>query len=175
MAPGQGAAAERQARAVLFICTANSARSIMAEAILNRAGRGRFRAFSAGSRPAPRAHPAAVALLRRRGHRTKQLQPKSWSLFLANDAPEVDLIITVCDQAAQSCPAWPGSALTAHWSMPDPERSGHDGFEAVYSGLKRRILALVRLPWEELDPAQIEQRLQEIGAFTHKERRRSGG
>ena len=154
----------RPAHGVLFICTANSARSIMAEAILHRVGRGRFRAFSAGSHPAPRAHPAALALLRRRGHRTKDLRPKSWDLFLAQDAPQLDLIITVCDQAAQLCPLWPGPALTAHWPMPDPARGGPEGFASAYCVLNSRIDALVRLPWDALELGQRKGFVQEIGA-----------
>lgn len=149
---------------VLFICSANSARSSMAEAILRRAGRGRFRAFSAGSHPAPRAHPDAVALLRRHGHRTEELRPKGWDVFPAQDAPQLDLIITVCDQAAQLCPLWPGPALTAHWPMPAPAPGGPEGFVAACRALNSRINALARLPWDALAPAQRKRSAQEIGA-----------
>jgi arsenate reductase len=137
---------------VLFLCTGNSARSIMAECILDRLGAGRFRAYSAGSHPKGAVHPAALETLRERGHDVTGLRSKSWDEFAKPDAPRLDLILTVCDgAAAEACPIWPGRPPSAHWSIEDP--AAVDGpaeqqrlvFRRVYQELERRIERLARL------------------------------
>ncbi|WP_448586195.1 arsenate reductase ArsC [Thermaurantiacus sp.] len=160
-------------RNLLFLCTGNSARSILAEAILNRLGEGRWRGFSAGSRPLGRVNPRAVALLEARGHPTAGLASKGWELFAADDAPRMDAIITVCDSAAgEACPVWPGHPLTAHWGMPDPaavagdERAAGAAFEAAYDLLHRRITALLAIPLEGLSPAEAKAAIGRIGEET---------
>lgn len=153
---------------VLFLCTGNSARSILAEAILNREGAGRFRAFSAGSFPKGEVHPAALKLLGELGLPTEGYRSKSWDEFAAEGAPPVDFIITVCDNAAgEVCPVWPGKPLTAHWGIPDPaaadpadrDRAFHD----AYSALRRRIALLLSLPVKSLDAMSLQTKLREIG------------
>jgi protein-tyrosine-phosphatase len=129
---------------VLFLCTGNSARSILAEAILNKEGAGRFRAFSAGSFPSGQVHPAALSLLRERGYPTGELRSKSWDEFAAPGAPPLDVLITVCDDAAgEICPVWPGKPIGHHWSIPDPAAveapEQRDAFEAAYRMLEERI------------------------------------
>ena len=136
-------------RNVLFLCTGNSARSILAEALLNREGGGRFRAFSAGSRPKGEVHPMALELLRDRGFPVAGLRSKSWDEFARPDAPPLDLIVTVCDNAAgEVCPAWPGHPARAHWGLADPAAVAGDGqraaFEEAYRLLEARIADLVR-------------------------------
>ncbi len=154
---------------ILFLCTGNSARSILAEAIANRLGEGRLRGYSAGSRPQGRVHPAAVALLRRRGYSTDALRSKSWDEFAGCDAPALDVVITVCDNAAaESCPVWAGRALKAHWGMADPAvvagtpAQTEQAFEKTYALLHERISSLVELLAHAADEAQLRQRLQEI-------------
>lgn len=155
---------------VLFLCTGNSARSILAEALLNRPGAGRFRAFSAGSHPRGEVHPMALALLRERGHETAELRSKSWDEFAAPGAPPLELVLTVCDDAAgESCPVWPGKPVTAHWGIEDPaaSRGPEDEqrrlFRRVYAELERRIERLRNLPVDSLDRQTLRARLDEIG------------
>ncbi|MEO5971981.1 MAG: arsenate reductase ArsC [Sphingomicrobium sp.] len=153
---------------VLFLCTGNSARSILAEAILNREGAGRFRAFSAGSYPKGAVHPAALQLLDELGYPTTDLRSKSWDEFAAAGAPELDFVFTVCDNAAgEMCPAWPGQPMTAHWGIEDPATVEGDGqrqaFLNAYHALKRRIGILLCLPLDSIDELSLQRRLREIG------------
>jgi protein-tyrosine-phosphatase len=155
---------------VLFICTGNSARSIMAEAILNREGKGRFRAFSAGSHPKGEVNPHAIALLKRLDYDVSGFRSKSWDEFAAPDAPEMDFIFTVCDDAAgETCPLWPGRPATAHWGVPDPAAvTGSPvevqlAFDETYRMLMNRIGVFVSLPIDKLNRAALRQRLHDIG------------
>jgi arsenate reductase len=155
-------------RNVLFLCTGNSARSILAEALLNRAGAGRFRAFSPGSYPKSEPHPAALDLLAEQGLPTEGLRSKSWDEFAAAGAPEMDMIITVCDNAAgETCPVWPGHPATAHWGIEDPAAVEGEGqrqaFFNAMTYLQRRISLLLSLPDEELDISSWQGRVREIG------------
>jgi arsenate reductase (thioredoxin) len=155
---------------VLFLCTGNSARSVMAEAILSRIGGGRFRAFSAGSHPAGQVNPYTIELLKRQGHPTEGLRSKSWSEFEGDEAPRMDMIITVCDNAAgEVCPVWPGRPVTAHWGFEDPaaftgtpERA-RAKFRDVYRQIMARTRILVSLRIDQLDHLALETRLREIG------------
>ncbi len=138
--------ATKQTRNVLFLCTGNSARSILSEAILNRLGEGRFRAFSAGSKPMGRVNPGALELLGRREYPTDELRSKSWDEFAGPDAPAMDCIITVCNNAAgETCPVWPGHPATEHWDIADPAGVGETdeerraAFEEAYAVLQKRI------------------------------------
>lgn len=154
-------------RNVLFLCTANSARSILAEALLNREGAGRFRAFSAGSRPKGEPHPMALSVLRSLGFETEGLRSKGWEEFAEPDAPKLDFIITVCDSAAQeTCPVWPGHPITAHWGIEDPAAVDGDGqrdaFLKALRYLQNRITLLLNLPVEELDGLAARERLSEF-------------
>jgi arsenate reductase (thioredoxin) len=155
---------------VLFLCTGNSARSIIAEAILNKAGQGRFRAYSAGSRPAGRINPNTIQLLRELGYDTSAFRSKSWDEFAKPGAPGFDFVFTVCDNAAaETCPVWPGQPMTAHWGVPDPaEAKGSPAeiglaFRDAYRMLDRRIGIFVALPIRSLDRLSLQQRLREIG------------
>jgi len=155
---------------VLFICTGNSARSILAEAILNREGRGKFRAFSAGSHPKGEVHPYALDLLRRTNHPTAEMRSKSWDEFAAPGAPKLDFAFTVCDNAAgEVCPVWPGQPMTAHWGLPDPaavegsEAEKRAAFADTYRMLNNRISVFVNLPLGSLDKLSLQKRLDEIG------------
>lgn len=155
---------------VLFLCTGNSARSVMSEAILNQRGAGRFKAFSAGSHPTGRVNPVAIEQLQRSGIPVTGLRSKSWNEFAAPGAPELDFIVTVCDNAAgEACPIWPGRPVTAHWGVPDPPAAGgpderqRRAFHEAFTTLARRIDRLVELPIEELDEQTLAQRLREIG------------
>ncbi|MFZ5789971.1 MAG: arsenate reductase ArsC [Pseudomonadota bacterium] len=155
---------------VLFLCTGNSARSIMAECILNREGRGRFRAFSAGSHPAGRINPFALSLLIKLNYVTGDLRSKSWEEFTGSGAPALDFVFTVCDNAAgEVCPVWPGQPMTAHWGVPDPVAAqGSDAekaalFADVYRMLATRIGIFVNLPVASLDKLSLQRRLDEIG------------
>jgi arsenate reductase (thioredoxin) len=155
---------------VLFVCTGNSARSILAEALLNRWGQGTFRAFSAGSRPAGYVHPLALELLKKRGLPTEGLRSKSWHEFGSPEAPDFHFVFTLCDRAAaEVCPAWPGHPLTAHWGIEDPAAlSGGDAprrqaFSRVFQTLEARIKLFVILPITNLRGMQLKQRLDEIG------------
>jgi arsenate reductase len=155
---------------VLFLCTGNSARSIMAEAILNRHGQGRFKAHSAGSHPTGQVHPIALELLRRYNYPIARLRSKSWDEFARPDAPALDFVFTVCARAAgEVCPAWPGQPMTAHWGVDDPaafvgpEERRLRLFRDAYFQLERRIQIFTNLPLASLDRLSLQQRLEEIG------------
>ena len=153
---------------VLFLCTGNSARSIVAEALLNRAGQGRFRAYSAGSFPKGQVHPAALELLHQLGFPTEGLRSKSWDEFAAPDAPQLDFIFTVCDDAAgETCPIWPGHPTTAHWGIEDPAKVEGEGqreaFLRALHYLGNRISLFLALPLESIDRMTLANRLREIG------------
>ena len=155
---------------VLFLCTGNSARSVLAEATLNHLGDGRFRAYSAGSKPSGTVHPASLRLLQRRGLSTAGLRSKSWDEFAASDAPQMDFIFTVCDNAAgEECPLWLGSPVTAHWGVEDPaacngsEAEQDKLFEKIHQQLAKRIQLFLSLPIAKLDALSLKQKLQEIG------------
>lgn len=155
-------------RNVLFLCTANSARSILAEAILRARGAGRFAAHSAGSRPRGVPNPRAIELLAAKGHDVSCLASKSWDVFAGPDAPPMDLVITVCDNAAgEVCPVWPGHPAQAHWGIPDPAGHGADGtledFELAYGRLTDRVNALLALDEETLDPRVWRDAVTRIG------------
>jgi arsenate reductase (thioredoxin) len=154
----------------LFLCTGNSARSIMAEAILRSEGKGRFNAYSAGSFPTGRVNPLAVELLKHNALPTEDLRSKSWDEFAQPGAPVLHFVFTVCDQAAsEPCPIWPGQPITAHWGVPDPAAiEGSDdtkrkAFVAAFNTLKRRISLFVSLPLDTLDSLAGKQKLVEIG------------
>ncbi|MBO6784235.1 MAG: arsenate reductase ArsC [Alphaproteobacteria bacterium] len=155
---------------VLFLCTGNSARSIIGEAIMNRAGAGRFRAYSAGSQPAGTVNPNAIKLLKSLNHPTDGFRSKNWDEFAADGAPKMDFVFTVCDQAAsESCPIWPGQPMSAHWGVPDPAAvEGTDAeiaaaFADTYRMLNNRIEIFVNLPLASLDRLSLQRRLDEIG------------
>ena len=155
---------------VLFLCTANSARSILGEAILNKLGEGRFTAFSAGSHPKGAVHPQALALLRRLGFPTDGLRSKSWDELAVPGAPGLDFVFTVCDDAASEvCPVWPGQPVTAHWGVPDPAAAEGDdaqiaaAFREAFLLLQRRIELFASLPMRSLDRLALARRLDEIG------------
>jgi arsenate reductase len=156
---------------VLFLCTGNSARSILAEAILNREGQGRVQAFSAGSHPKAEVHPMALRLLSELGYPVAQLRSKSWSEFAGPAAPELEFIFTVCDNAAgETCPIWPGHPMTVHWGLPDPaavagsEAKRLGAFEATYRSLQTRIAKFINLSMGGMDKAELKVKLIEIGA-----------
>jgi len=155
---------------VLFLCTGNSARSILAEQLLNHRGQGRFRAQSAGSHPKGAVHPIALEVLRDMRLPTDGLRSKSWEEFAAPGAPPLDLVITVCDDAAgETCPVWPGGPMTAHWGIEDPAavKGSYDeqrrAFGQAYRALERRIEALTSLPIATLERAQLRERISAIG------------
>ena len=155
-------------RNVLFLCTGNSARSILAEALLNRDGAGRFRAYSAGSQPKGEPHTAALALLEEQGFPLAGLRSKSWEEYAGPGAPQMDLIITVCDSAAgETCPIWPGHPTTAHWGIEDPAAVEGEGqrqaFLNALTYLHRRISLLLNLPDAEVDALAWRDRVREIG------------
>ncbi|MFN9774205.1 MAG: arsenate reductase ArsC [Burkholderiales bacterium] len=158
------------ARNVLFICTGNSARSVIAEGMLNAMGRGRFRAYSAGSHPKGTVHPLALRQLERMGIPIDGFRSKGWDEFAGPDAPRMDFVFTVCDQAAgEVCPVWPGQPMTAHWGMPDP--AAVEGTEAVRdkafvdaaATLKRRLELFMSLPIDKLERLAIQQQVRDIG------------
>ncbi len=154
----------------LFLCTGNSARSIMAEAYLNRIGQGRFKAFSAGSHPAGSVHPYAIEQLQRARLPTAGLRSKNWNEFAASGAPNLDFVFTVCDNAAgEVCPVWPGQPINAHWGVPDPaavegsEEKIRKAFLEAFTILSRRITLLTSLRLESLDRIALKSRLVDIG------------
>jgi arsenate reductase (thioredoxin) len=155
---------------VLFLCTGNSARSIMAEAILNRLGKGKFQASSAGSHPAGAINPLALNLLRKTNYDVSNLRSKSWDEFATDEAPKLDFVFTVCDNAANEvCPIWPGQPMTAHWGLPDPAKAeGNDAerafaFDDCFRMLTQRISIFVNLPIESLSKLSLQHHLDEIG------------
>jgi arsenate reductase len=155
---------------VLFLCTGNSARSILAEALMNGLGGGRFIAHSAGSHPGGRVNPFAIELLQKNGLPTAALRSKSWDEFAVPGAPPLDFVFTVCDNAAgEACPVWPGHPATAHWGVADPAAvAGSDddkraAFLHAMAVLRRRIELFLRLPHERLDRLELQRRLGEIG------------
>lgn len=165
---------------VLFLCTGNSVRSIFAEAILNRLGRSRFKAFSAGSRPKGEVQPLALDLLRRLNFSTEGVRSKGWEEFSGPSAPSMDFVFTVCDRAAaEECPVWPGQPMTAQWGVADPSEAHGDDLErvqafrteairthaedAAFKELESRIAIFVNLPFASLDHLKLQQRLHEIG------------
>jgi arsenate reductase len=163
---------------ILFLCTGNSARSIMAEAILNRDGRGRFRAYSAGSHPRGEVNPHALQLLRNERMDVSRFRSKSWDEFAAPGAPALDFVFTVCDDAAgEACPYWPGQPMTAHWGIPDPAKAtGSDAevaaaFAEAYRMLNNRISAFLGLPIAKLDRLSLQAHLNRIGAMHRPDRR----
>jgi protein-tyrosine-phosphatase len=155
---------------VLFLCTGNSARSVLAESILRKDGRGHFRAFSAGSQPKGAVNPFAIRVLRSVEYPTEDLRSKSWEEFTRPDAPVMDFVFTVCDNAAgESCPVWPGQPMTAHWGVEDPaEVEGADiakeaAFVAAFRYLRNRITVFTSLPLESIDRLSLGTRLRDIG------------
>lgn len=155
---------------VLFLCTGNSARSIIAEAILNRAGGGRFKAFSAGSQPKGTVNPRTLDLLRKFNYDVSMLRSKSWAEFARAGSPDLDFVFTVCDNAAgESCPLWPGQPITAHWGIPDPAAAlGSEAeialaFKDAYRMLNRRIELFLALPIAKLDRLVLTTQLKAIG------------
>lgn len=160
----------QQAFNVLFLCTGNSARSIMAEVLLNSLGRGRFYAYSAGSHPAGQVNPLAIELLQKNHLPTEGLRSKDWEEFARPGAPRLDFVFTVCDKAAgEVCPVWPGQPMTAHWGVPDPaEVTGTDeqkrkAFFVAFNQLQNRINLFVNLPFDKIDRMKLQQALNEIG------------
>jgi protein-tyrosine-phosphatase len=155
---------------VLFLCTGNSARSIISEAILNREGRGKFRAFSAGSQPNGKVHPYTLDLLRKMDYDVSQFRSKSWLEFSRDDAPKLDFVFTVCDSAAnEACPFWPGQPMTAHWGVPDPaaatgsEAEIRFAFADAYRMLNNRISIFVSLPLLSFDKMWLQRQIYAIG------------
>lgn len=155
---------------VLFLCTGNSARSILAECILNREGQAKFKGYSAGSMPTGKVNPLAVNLLRRLNYDVSSLRSKSWEEFSGPDAPKLDFVFTVCDNAANEvCPIWPGQPMTAHWGVPDPaavegaEAIRSLAFDGTYRMLSQRISIFVNLPLASLSRLSLQKQLDEIG------------
>lgn len=160
---------------VLFLCTGNSARSILAEAILNHVANNRFRAYSAGSQPAGQVNPFAIELLKQQNLPTENLRSKSWEEFAKPDAPEIDFIFTVCDNAAgETCPVWPGKPVTAHWGIADPaavkgtDEEKHKAFLKAYALLYRCIALFADLPLAMLDEVELKHELREIGRLSER-------
>jgi protein-tyrosine-phosphatase len=155
---------------VLFLCTHNSARSIIAEAVMNRLGAGKFKGYSAGSQPSGKIHPFALDLLRQLNYDTSNIRSKSWDEFTSADAPNLDFVFTVCDNATnETCPYWPGQPISAHWGLPDPtvmqgsETERRVAFADTHRMLYQRIGIFVNLPLESLDTLSLQNRLDEIG------------
>jgi protein-tyrosine-phosphatase len=157
---------------VLFLCTGNSARSIIAEAILNKVGAGKFRAYSAGSQPKGKVNPHTIRLLRDLGYDVSGFRSKSWDEFARSGGPKFDFVFTVCDNAAaETCPVWPGQPMTAHWGIPDPaEATGSEAevalaFKEAYRLLNQRIGIFTSLPLRSLDQLTLHHKLREIGGM----------
>jgi arsenate reductase (thioredoxin) len=157
-------------RNVLFLCTGNSARSVMAEALLNELGKGRFKAYSAGSAPAGRVNPFTIEQLQKHGHPVDGLRSKSWEEFARPDAPRMDFVVTVCDHAAgEACPVWPGRPMGAHWGFEDPaafrgsDEQKRARFAAAYLQIAARVRILAGLPAEHLDRDALQRCLRDIG------------
>jgi arsenate reductase (thioredoxin) len=157
---------------VLVLCTGNSARSILGEALLNRLGEGRVEAFSAGSKPMGKVHPGALRLLERKQFDVSSLRSKSWNEFAQPDAVPIDIVITVCGNAAgEACPVFPGRAVRAHWGLADPasvgggEATEDAGFEQTYELLRQRVEAFLALPFETMDRGELQRELNAIGAM----------
>jgi len=157
---------------VLFLCTHNSARSIMGEAIINNlaVSRGRFRGYSAGSQPSGKPNPFALECIQRAGLSTEGLRSKNWDEFAQPDAPKLDFVFTVCDNAAKEvCPVWPGQPMSAHWGLPDPaavegsDQEKRDAFSAIFRQLSTRINIFTSLPMDKLDKLSLQKKLNEIG------------
>jgi arsenate reductase len=157
---------------VLFLCTGNSARSILAEALINdrRIGQGKFKGFSAGSHPKGEVHPLALETLRDSGFTAEGFRSKSWDEFAGSDAPPLDFVFTVCDQAAaEPCPTWPGQPMTAHWGIPDPaaadgsEADQRRAFRDAFLTLRRRIELFACLPFDKLDRLALQKKIRDIG------------
>jgi arsenate reductase len=155
---------------ILVLCTGNSARSIMAEALFNTMGAGRFRAYSAGSHPTGRVNPFAIELVREMGYPVENLRSKSWDEFAQPGAPRMDFVVTVCDNAAgEVCPLWPGQPMTAHWGFPDPAAAGgtdgekRAGFALTLRQIRTRVQLFLSLPLETLDRMAIETKMRAIG------------
>lgn len=146
---------------ILVLCTGNSARSILGEVLINELGGEGVHAFSAGSHPVGRVNPGALEKLEREGHDTAGLSSKSWDRFSGPEAPDIDIVITVCDSAAgEACPFWNGAPVTVHWGIPDPAADGE--FDAAYARLRRRIEAMLTLPLDDLDPSERAAALARI-------------
>ena len=157
---------------VLFLCTGNSARSIMAECAMNRWGKGKFKASSAGSHPAGAVHPMTLQLLNELNYETRRLRSKSWDEFARADSPPLDFVFTVCDKVAgEMCPVWPGQPITAHWGASDPaafvgtDEAKRRFFLRIYTELENRIKIFTSLPFESLDRFALERRVREIGTI----------
>ena len=156
---------------VLFLCTGNSARSVIAEAVLNQLGRGRFKAFSAGSMPTGSVNPHVLDLLQRNNMPTEGIRSKSWDEFASPDAPKLDFVFTVCDQAAgEVCPVWPGQPMTAHWGLEDPaqvegEEAQQRAVKNVFMQMNRRIGIFTSLPLEKIERHSLQKELDDIGAL----------
>jgi protein-tyrosine-phosphatase len=164
---------------VLFLCTGNSARSILAEAYLNSAGRGRFTAYSAGSHPAGRVNPFALELVEKNRLPSAGLRSKNWDEFAQPGAPKLDFVFTVCDNAAgEVCPVWPGQPITAHWGVADPaavagtEQEKRNAFLRAFAELRARINLLLAIPFDKLDRLALKRRLDEIGKIGSEARSR---
>ncbi len=159
---------------VLFVCTGNSARSIIAEAVLGRWGRNKFNAYSAGSEPKGEVHPLALWVLKANNYLTDGFSSKSIDEFIGESAPKIDFVFTVCDHAAEQCPIFPGQPMTAHWGMPDPaavegvEIEQKTAFQQTFTALDRRISIFVNLPFESLDKLKLKAHLDEIGSVDHR-------
>ena len=155
---------------ILILCTGNSARSIMGEALFNTMGAGRFKAYSAGSHPAGKVNPFAIEQLRELGDPVENLRSKSWDEFAAPGAPELDFVVTVCDKAAgEMCPLWPGQPMTAHWGFPDPaavegtDEEKRSAFAGTLRQMRNRVQLFLSLPLETLDRLAIENKMRAIG------------
>jgi arsenate reductase len=161
---------------VLFLCTGNSARSIFAECLINRYGRGKFRGFSAGSHPKSEINPLTIYELKHNNYVTSDLRSKDWSEFSGPDAPQMDFVFTVCDKAAaEICPVWPGQPMTAHWGVEDPavvegdELTKKAAFAKAFKELESRISIFTSLPIESLDKLKLQEKLDEIGQIKQDE------